>query len=204
MFFQDKKQRYEGGGGEKIAGLDGEVQLCLNGSTLGDIPARYTVPVPREYEFPAVGIWVHPHIVPGFKYLIRPLGNSEKHLFEGKPLQLLTIGRGYARRLTFKPAPGCLNDDQNYFWTDSWPNGFGLELQLTNPGEEYTMLNVNHLAVAHVTIMSLIGHQREIDHEQMADGTIYKTATFEAMVKIIWIDQGHAPIIIPVSIYYFI
>lgn len=34
---------------------------------------------------------------------------------------------GYAKRLTFTPFPGCLNNNSNYFWSDSYPDGLGFE-----------------------------------------------------------------------------
>lgn len=41
----------------------------------------------------------------------------------------MTIGLGYSKRLTFAPDKNCLNSNQNYFWTDSMPSGFGFELR---------------------------------------------------------------------------
>lgn len=50
-------------------------------------------------------------------------------MFDGQPLRLLSIGTGYSKRLTFEPFKNCLNSNQNYFWTDSMPSGFGFELR---------------------------------------------------------------------------
>lgn len=49
----------------------------LDGAELNDFPARYSVPLLRPYEFAAVGVWIHPNIVPGFKYKVRPIEDKE-------------------------------------------------------------------------------------------------------------------------------
>lgn len=49
----------------------------LDGAELNDFPAKYSVPALQPYEFAAVGIWIHPDIVPGFKYKVRPIEAKE-------------------------------------------------------------------------------------------------------------------------------
>lgn len=61
--------------------------------------------------------------MPGFTYRVRPLGLKRKHLFGGKALCLISIGAGYGKRLTFKPLPTSLNDNDNFFWSDSYADG---------------------------------------------------------------------------------
>lgn len=51
--------------------------INLDGAELNDFPAKYSVPLLRPYEFAAVGVWIHPNIVPGFKYKVRPIENKE-------------------------------------------------------------------------------------------------------------------------------
>lgn len=48
----------------------------LDGAELNDFPAKYSVPL-RPYEFAAVGVWIHPNIVPGFRYKVRPIEDKE-------------------------------------------------------------------------------------------------------------------------------
>lgn len=48
----------------------------LDGAELNDFPAKYSIPL-RSYEFAAVGVWIHPNIVPGFKYKVRPIEDKE-------------------------------------------------------------------------------------------------------------------------------
>jgi hypothetical protein len=52
----------------------------LDGAELNDFPARYSVPSLQPYEFAAVGVWIHPNIVPGFKYKVRPIEEKEVSL----------------------------------------------------------------------------------------------------------------------------
>lgn len=49
----------------------------LDGAELNDFPAKYSVSSLRPYEFAAVGVWIHPNIVPGFKYKVRPIEDKE-------------------------------------------------------------------------------------------------------------------------------
>lgn len=55
---------------------------------------------------------------------MRPNDRTE-HLFDGRVLRLLSIGMGYAKRLTF--APDSLVEPDNYLWSDNHPDGLGLE-----------------------------------------------------------------------------
>lgn len=57
--------------------IEGTPVVNLDGAELNDFPARYSVPLLRPYEFAAVGVWIHPNIVPGFKYKVRPIENKE-------------------------------------------------------------------------------------------------------------------------------
>lgn len=47
--------------------------MCLDASSLGDIPARYVIPSLPNHEFPVIGVFVDPRVVPGFKYKVRVL-----------------------------------------------------------------------------------------------------------------------------------
>lgn len=71
-----------------------------------------------------LGTYVDPRIIPGFCYKVRP-NDRKEHLFEGRALRLCSIGMGYAKRLTFEP-DSLVNPD-NYLWSDSHPDGLGLE-----------------------------------------------------------------------------
>lgn len=67
-----------------------------------------------------------------------------RYLFGGKALTLQSIGRGFARRLTFEPVDSTLNDNDNYFWTDSRPEGFVFEIEAVSIGDKFTIYDANH------------------------------------------------------------
>lgn len=67
-----------------------------------------------------------------------------RYLFGGKALTLQSIGRGYARRLTFEPVGSKLNENDNFFWTDSRPEGFVFEIEAVSVGDKFTIYDANH------------------------------------------------------------
>lgn len=75
-----------------------------------------------------------PRILTGFSYRVRP-ADAKKHLFGGAALVLQGIGRGYGKRLTF--ASTSLNNNENYFWSDSHPEGYGFSIQAVVPGDSF-------------------------------------------------------------------
>lgn len=83
-----------------------------------------------------LGTFVDPRIIPGFYYRVRPAG-SRRHLFEGRSLLLQSVGMGYGKRITFKP--DTLNAPENYFWSDSHPEGIGMETRAIHPGMKFTV-----------------------------------------------------------------
>ncbi|CAG5046013.1 unnamed protein product [Parnassius apollo] len=109
-------------------------RIKVNGSDINDIPCQYSVVGLERYELPVIGTYVDPRIIPGFSYRVRP-ANSRRHLFEGRALMLQSIGMGYGKRITFKP--DTLNAPENYFWSDSHPEGFGMEPRAVHPGMKF-------------------------------------------------------------------
>jgi hypothetical protein len=93
----------------------------------------------------------------------KPKGTS-KHMFNGCALQLLNIGRGYSRRLTFQADPNTLNDNSNYFWSDSRPEGFAFELEVVSPGDKFTLQDTNHTAAGTLEIL-----QNTVSYSIMSD-----------------------------------
>lgn len=77
-----------------------------------------------------------PRVIPGFFYKIRPNDRSD-HLFGGRALKLLSIGMGYAKRLTFQP--DSLVEPNNYLWSDNHPDGLGLEPRAVHKGMKFTI-----------------------------------------------------------------
>lgn len=65
-----------------------------------------------------------------------------RYLFRGAALRLESIGRGYSRRLVFEPDSSCsLNENENFFWTDSHPGGVALELQVVDVGDSFHVIS---------------------------------------------------------------
>ncbi|RZF47871.1 hypothetical protein LSTR_LSTR010088 [Laodelphax striatellus] len=125
----------------------------LDASSLGDIPTQYVVPTLKPYEMPVVGLYIDPRVVCGFRYRVRRI-DDKTHLFNKQALELQSIGRGYSRRLTFAGGKGRLNDNDNYFWSDSFPSGFAFELEVISPGEKFTIHDPSNLAVGFLEILN--------------------------------------------------
>lgn len=116
-------------------------RVTVRGKDIGDIPTKYTMTGLEPYEIPVVGTYVDPRIVPGFHYKVRP-NDRKEHLFEGRSLKLQGIGMGYAKRLTF--APDSLVEPNNYFWSDTHPDGVGLEPRAVHTGMKFTIYADGH------------------------------------------------------------
>lgn len=132
--------------------------LYLDAASLGDFPARYTICPIESHQLPVVGVYVDKRVVPGFKYRVRPLPGidqkkQEKCLFDDRALTLLSIGRGYARRFTFEADLNCLNDNENYFWSDNRPEGYVFELEVISNGDKFTIFDTNKEAQGTVEVL---------------------------------------------------
>lgn len=146
-------------------------RIAVNGCDIHDIPCQYSVVGLERYELPVIGklrkykcfieltkglnnnifilsgTYVDPRIIPGFHYRVRP-ANCRRHLFEGRSLLLQSVGMGYGKRITFKP--DTLNSPENYFWSDSHPEGVGMEPRAVHPDMKFYITgngvrNANHV-----------------------------------------------------------
>lgn len=79
----------------------------------------------------------------------------EDYLFGGNSLTLQSIGYGYSRRITFAPPPGQLNNNGNYFYSDSRPYGFAFQPELVSIGEKYTIYDISHHPIGHLEIIKI-------------------------------------------------
>ncbi|XP_050434302.1 uncharacterized protein LOC126841730 isoform X2 [Adelges cooleyi] len=176
--------------------------ISLDGAELNDFPAKYTVPLLQPYEFAAVGVWIHPNIVPGFKYKVRPIDQDKERtrfLFDNRALELMSIGRGYSRRLTFEASPGLLNDNDNYFWTDSMPSGYAFQVHVVSVGDNYTVYDANNVAVATLEVTKIPGAQKEIIHELTENGEVRKKVEVNMLCKVDWFYKEDSALITPVT-----
>ncbi|KAL1462818.1 hypothetical protein WDU94_014625 [Cyamophila willieti] len=182
-----------------------ETALVVDGKDLRDFPAKYFIPGIRKHEFPVVGIYVDPRIVCGFRYRVRPIQDEESQkkerlLFNGCALELQSIGRGYSRRLTFQPDEGTMNDNPNYFWADSRPNGFAFEISVISPGDMFMIQDANHIIIGTLQVVSIQGSQEEITHQVLDDGEVEKTIRVRTFCKVEYFQDnnvGHA--LVPMS-----
>ncbi|XP_073985718.1 uncharacterized protein isoform X2 [Rhodnius prolixus] len=174
----------------------------VNGSSIGDIPASYRIANIRKHEFPVIGIFVDPRVVPGFKYRVRPLqqnGYQEKWLFKRRALELESVGRGYSRRITFKADRGELNDNPHYFWADSRPEGFAFELELVSVGDKFTVFDASRLPVGTLEIARNQVPQEEVGHRILEDGSVEKTVRIRSLCKVEWYEDSNCDIVVPMS-----
>uniref|UniRef100_A0A1Y1KYC3 Uncharacterized protein n=1 Tax=Photinus pyralis TaxID=7054 RepID=A0A1Y1KYC3_PHOPY len=136
-----------------------EKSQTLDASVLGDLPASYSIHGLKPHQQPVVGVYIDRRVCPGFKYKVQPLPGSKEddglpYLFDGKALTLKSIGRGYARRFTFESDKGRFNNE-NYFWSDNRPEGFGFELELVSDGDKFTVFDANHEAQGTLEILRI-------------------------------------------------
>ncbi|GJQ77032.1 hypothetical protein Trydic_g15226 [Trypoxylus dichotomus] len=117
-------------------------RVTVRGIDIGDVPTKYTMTGLEPYEIPVVGTYVDPRILPGFYYRIRP-NHRKQHLFNGQSLKLVSIGMGYAKRLTFE-SESKLNAN-NYLWSDNHPDGLGLEPRAVLKGMKFQILAENQV-----------------------------------------------------------
>ncbi|XP_063536452.1 uncharacterized protein LOC134746117 isoform X2 [Cydia strobilella] len=182
-------------------------EVLLDASTLGDVPAVYRVPPPAPHQLPVIGVYIDPRVRTGFRYKVRPmqaldaapLSVKPKYLFGGKALTLQSIGRGFARRITFEPHDSSLNDNNNYFWTDSRPEGFLFELEAVSIGHKFTVYDANHEPQGILEVVQQQKNQIEMDQQIFEDGSIVKKVKISTLCKVEWYENDGATKLVPVS-----
>ncbi|KAB0792086.1 hypothetical protein PPYR_14047 [Photinus pyralis] len=172
-----------------------EKSQTLDASVLGDLPASYSIHGLKPHQQPVVGVYIDRRVCPGFKYKVQPLPGSKEddglpYLFDGKALTLKSIGRGYARRFTFESDKGRFNNE-NYFWSDNRPEGFGFELELVSDGDKFTVFDANHEAQGTLEILRIKGAQIELSSEVVPEG-IKKKAKINFTGKVEFYETGVA------------
>jgi len=100
-------------------------------------------------------------------------------MFNGHALQLLNIGRGYSRRLTFQADSNTLNNNNNYFWSDSRPEGFAFELEVVSAGDKFTLQDTNHTAAGTLEIL-----QNSVSYSILSDNCCLPLAVSPLIVLI--------------------
>ncbi|KAG6456596.1 uncharacterized protein LOC115447629 [Manduca sexta] len=184
-----------------------EKEVLLDASTLGDVPAVYKVPQPAPHQMPVIGVYIDPRVRTGFRYKVRPmqavdappLSVKPRYLFGGKALTLQSIGRGFARRLTFEPVGSKLNENDNYFWTDSRPEGFVFEIEAVSIGDKFTIYDANHEPQGILEVVQQQKNQIELDQKVHEDGSIDKKVKINTLCKVEWYENDGATKLMPVT-----
>ena len=141
---------------EYLPRQDGIQPTLIYGNEVSDGFARYFVPSLQLHEFPVVGTFVDKHVSPGFTYRVRRNGTDE-YFFEGKALILESVGQGYGKRLTFESEDLLEND--NYFWSDSYEDGFAFSIQAVSVGDEFEVFGCKSEQIASATIKDAFSEQ---------------------------------------------
>lgn len=166
-----------------------EAQKVVDGGAIGDVPASYLIKGLRSHEVPVIGTYVDPSVVTGFTYAVRP-ADSRKFLFQGRALRLVSIGMGYGKRLTF--ASETHNENPNYFWSDTHPQGYGFAIKLVQENDKFTLRDANDTPLATAQVVKLVGSQKEVSHRVLEDGSVEKQARVSLVCKIHYFHLSHA------------
>jgi len=164
-------------------------RVTVRGEDINDVPTKYSMTGLEPYELPVVGTYIDPRVVPGFHYRVRP-NDRREHLFSGRALKLVSIGMGYAKRLTFEPDSNLVQN--NYLWSDNHPDGLGLEIRAVRKGMTF-IIQAGEDNLGEATVWRADKPQREEKMEKV------KTSNGKyAIEKYIHIDvMCHIKIAIP-------
>ncbi|XP_054719727.1 uncharacterized protein LOC129229443 [Uloborus diversus] len=124
--------------------------VVVSGKDICDIPTSYEAIGFKPEELIVIGTFVDKNIVPGFKYKVRK-NLTDEYLFDGKSLHLESIGLGYGKRLTFQSE--TLNENKNFFWSDSRTHGYGFTFQPIEQDDIFRIKDIsNGQTVGKVTV----------------------------------------------------
>ncbi|KAH9525367.1 hypothetical protein Btru_001188 [Bulinus truncatus] len=154
----EKRPLLSSGDSDEDKSDDELIEVVCNGAQQGHVPAQYVVKGIKRHEFPVIGVFIHESICPGFQYKVRRV-TSKEFFWNGQARTLLSIGTGYGARLTFSGEK--LNDNENYFWSDSDPNGFAFSIQAVDVGQKFLIQDDEGKVVGESVIDSIHGLQEE-------------------------------------------
>lgn len=137
-------------------------------------PIQYKSAGIKPHEFPVIGFHVDENICPGFRYRVRYMG-SKDFLFNREPRMLQSIGLGYGKRLTFSGE--TLNNNENYFWSDSRPEGYAFTVCAVEAGDKFVIYDEMSHVVGDVDII-------EVEESQTEEKTVYETDYVTKIVRV--------------------
>ncbi|KAK6985792.1 hypothetical protein BgiMline_015392 [Biomphalaria glabrata] len=153
----EKKPLLSAGDSDDDKSDDELLDVVCNGAHQGHVPAQYVVRGIKRHEFPVIGVYIHEKICPGFQYRVRRV-TSKNFFWNGQAKTLLSIGTGYGARLTFSGE--TLNDD-NFFWSDSDPDGFAFSIHAVDADQKFLIQDVRGKVVGEGIVERIHGPQQE-------------------------------------------
>lgn len=147
----------------------------VRGEDVNDVPTSYVVNGLRPHEFPVIGTYVDKRVVPGFRYRVR-VNRTSRQLFDGRALTLESVGRGYGKRITFQAPVGGLNENDNYFYSDTIAQGYGFSPVAVEVGDRFRVRDSGNdeEPCGDLVVGELLRDQSELGTEVLQDGTIEK------------------------------
>ncbi|XP_005112035.1 uncharacterized protein LOC101847164 [Aplysia californica] len=147
--------------------------VVCRGDEQNHVPAVYTVRGLRRHEMPVVGVYVDKRVCPGFRYRVRRAG-SNRFFFQNEARTLESIGMGYGKRLTFTGEQR--NNNENYFWSDSEPEGYAFSIQAVDEGMKFLVMDVDEAVVGEGVVSRIHEPQEETTMTAGKDGVTKRVA----------------------------
>lgn len=120
------------------------------------------------------GTYVDKRVVPGFRYRVR-VNRTTRQLFDGRALVLESVGRGYGKRITFEAATGELNENDNFFYSDTIGQGYGFSPVAVEQGDRFRIRDAaSEESCGDLVVTDLLRDQTEISTELQDNGSIEK------------------------------
>ncbi|XP_059175698.1 uncharacterized protein LOC131955555 [Physella acuta] len=163
------------------------VDVVCNAADNGHVPTLYVVKNIKQHEMPVIGFFVDKRICPGFRYKVRRV-NSEKFFWNNEARCLESIGTGYGARLTF--SGDKLNYNENYFWSDSNPEGFAFSIQAVDVGQKFLVQDSADTVVGEAVVERFHGAQAETSMSSCRSG-VTKHVSVTMTCKVTYYQRHH-------------
>lgn len=161
----------------------------VRGEDINDVPTSYVVNGIKPHEFPVIGTYVDKRVVPGFRYIVR-VNRTSRFLFGGRPLHLESVGRGYGKRITFEAPPGGLNDNDNFFYSDTIAQGYGFAPVAVQVGDRFRVQDSEGEECGDLVLDELLGEQTEVSCDvRKEDGAIVKDIVVEFHARFLCVNN---------------
>lgn len=161
----------------------------VRGEDINDVPTSYVVNGIKPHEFPVIGTYVDKRVVPGFRYVVR-VNRTSRFLFGGRPLLLESVGRGYGKRITFEAPPGGLNENDNFFYSDTIAQGYGFAPVAVQVGDRFRVQDCQGEVCGDLVLDELLGEQTEVAGDvRKEDGAIVKEIAVDFHARFLCVNN---------------